>query len=350
MGKNYLQMKKINILTTTIAACFILFSGCRKTNDLPSAPDLAEVEPGSCNTPPLRLWLFQQFVSWGKEPTIIAASEELQMSNLANFYALHFENSAENQYFGVNGEYTDQVNKTFTDLKRFWNIRSINVIKVASHGSMLQDQSKVFEMYKSVYGYSDDKASHYADSIATLLKKYPQFLNGDHPAFTFNQFAIPDTTIANVGQIPAKIIIGDGLLQGFAALGYGDNAPQAILAHEFGHHIQYDLGILKTGMKLIPKTSRRIELMADAYAAYFLAHANGAAMQSNDVEQVAEVFFNTGDCDFAVDSHHGTPHQRKAATEWGYSLAKNTHKQDHILPTKEFARLFDSELNNIVKK
>ncbi|MDX3914834.1 MAG: hypothetical protein QHC79_14935 [Pseudosphingobacterium sp.] len=63
------------------------------------------------------------------------------MSNLANFYALHFENSAENQYFGVNGEYTDQVNKTFSDLKRFWNIRSINVIKVASHGALFRHKA-----------------------------------------------------------------------------------------------------------------------------------------------------------------------------------------------------------------
>jgi hypothetical protein len=343
-------MKKIIILTAAISACLILFFGCRKTIDQPAVPDLAEVEPGPCTMPPLRLWLFEQFVSWGKEPAIIAASEELQMSNLANFYALYFENSPENQYFGVNGEHTDQVDKTFIDLKHFWNIRLKNLITVASHGSMLQDRGKVLKMYKYIYRYSDEKANRFTDSIATLLKIYPQFLNGDHAAFTFNQFAIPDTAIANVGQIPAKIIIGDGLLKGFDALGYGANAPQAILAHEFGHHIQYELGILKTGMKLIPKTSRRIELMADAYAAYFLSHSQGAAMALKDVQQVAEVFFNTGDCDFAVDSHHGTPAQRKAATEWGYGLAKNALKKDYILPTKEFAMLFDADLNNIVKK
>lgn len=338
------------LIATSMAICFILLSGCRKSTDYSFLPDLAEVEPGTCTTPPLQLWLFKQFVSWGEKPTIIAASAELHMSDLANFYTLYYENSAENQYFGVNGKYSDQTNKGFKELKRFWDIRPKNIIVVGAHGSMLQDRSKVLKMYKNIYGYSDAKANHYADSIATLLKIYPQFLNGDQPAFTFNQFAVPDTTIANVGQVRAKIIIGDGLLQGFDQLGYGNIAPQAILAHEFGHHIQYELGILKTGMKLTPKTSRRIELMDDAYAAYFLAHPQGAAMQLNDLQHVAEVFFNTGDCSFTIDSHHGTPTQRKAATEWGYHLAINAQNRDHILPGREFARLFDAELNNIVKK
>jgi hypothetical protein len=343
-------MKKNNILIATIATCFILFYGCRKSDDHPAVPDLADVVPGPCTNPPLRLWLNEQYLKMGKEPTLISAGEELRMSELANYHTLHYENSAENQYFGINGEHTNQVNSDFKQLKGFWDIPSENIIVVAAHGSMLKDRSKIIKMYKNVYGYSDDKANQYADSIATLLKIYPQFLNGDHPAFTFNQYAIPDTTIANVGQVRAKIIIGDGLLQGFDEIGYGDNTPQAILAHEFGHHIQYELGILKTGMNFTPKTSRRIELMADAYAAYFLSHKQGAAMPLNNLQKVAEVFFNTGDCEFTIDSHHGSPSQRKAATEWGYNLAINAQNQDLILPVEEFARLFDAELNNIVKK
>ena len=118
-------MKKVKILTATVATCFILFYGCRKTAEQPIVPDLAEVEPGPCTTPPLRLWLFEQFVKWGKEPALIAASEELQMSNMANFYAIHFENNPDSQYFGVDGEYTNQVNKTSVELKRFWNTPSI---------------------------------------------------------------------------------------------------------------------------------------------------------------------------------------------------------------------------------
>jgi hypothetical protein len=228
------------------------------------------------------------------------------------------------------------------------------------HGSMLQDRNKVIATFKAPqYGYSDDgypdeKANAYADSAAILLKMHPQYLNGDHPAFTFNQLATPDTTLARVGRIPAKIIIGDGILQGFDALGYGDIAPQAILAHEIGHHIQYELGVLTRGMQrgkeLIPKTARRIELMADAYAAYYLSHPRGAAMQGESVQRFLEVFFNLGDCEFNDNSHHGTPAQRKAAAEWGYNLATHAQKQGQILPGREFARRFDAALENILKK
>lgn len=37
-------MKKNNILIATIATCFILFYGCRKSDDHPVVPDLADVK------------------------------------------------------------------------------------------------------------------------------------------------------------------------------------------------------------------------------------------------------------------------------------------------------------------
>jgi hypothetical protein len=112
------------------------------------------------------------------------------------------------------------------------------------------------------------------------------------------QYAIPDSTYASIGQVPAKIVIGDGVLQGFDGLGYADIAPLAILAHEFGHHIQHDPGILYKGINLIPKTSRCIKLMGDAYATYLLSHAKGAAIEGKRMQQFLDVFSNLGDCNF----------------------------------------------------
>lgn len=350
-------MKNLKLFTVATAFFFMLFSGCNDDNESPVSPELtnpvlAEVDSTACVDPPLRKWLLDQYRSgFGTiELTLIAINPELSMDQLALNHSVYFENSAANQSFGLKGEYTNQLNNSFKDLKRFWGIQSDNIIMVAAHGSVLQDRNKVFKTYKAI-GYPDEKANDYADSIATLLKTYPQYLNGDHPAFSINQYAVPDTTLAGVGQIPAKIVIGDGNLQGFEGIGYRDIAPQAILAHEVGHHIQYDLGILKPGMKLIPKTARRIELMANAYAAYYLSHARGgAALQGKSVQQVSDLLSNTGDCSFKAASHHGTPSQNKAAAEWGYNLAKDAQKQGGILSGLEFARLFDAELPNIVKK
>jgi hypothetical protein len=350
-----------NIIISTILSAFfvLLFSGCVKDMESPPVynptPDLAQVDSVACEDPPLRKWLFGEYGNWGSlDIVLLVVSGELIIDQLAFFHALYFENSSANQSFGPIGEYTNQINQTASDIKRFWDTELDGIILVAFRGSMLQNWDKVVAVYKSpAFGFSDEKANAYADSVATLFNIYPQYNNGNHPAFSFNQFAIPDTTFAGVGQVPAKIVIGDGLLQGLDALGYGDIAPQAILAHEYAHHIQYDLGILvrgwQRGEELIPKTSRRIELMADAYAAYYLSHPRGANMQGENVQQILEVFSNFGDCEFKGDGHHGTPTQRKAAAEWGYKLAKDAHQKGHILPALELARLFDAELNNILE-
>ncbi len=351
-------MKNIKLFTAITALFFLLFSGCEDEKDSPPAynpyPDLAEVDSTvTCGRPPLTRWLFQQLFSFGVETLPIIQDADIKILDLAGMHSAYFENSSANQSFGPNGEYTDQINKTFTDLKRFWNIELGNIILVAYRGSMLQDRNKVIATYKAD-GYPDEKANNYADSVAILLQMYPQFLNGNHPAFSYNQLAAPDSTYAGVGRVPAKIIIGDGILQGLEAIGYGDIAPQAILAHEYGHHIQHKLGVLSKGWKfgeeLIPKTARRIELMADAYAAYYLSHPRGAAaMQGENVQRFLELFFNLGDCQFDGNSHHGTPTQRKAAAEWGYNLAKDARQQGRILPAQELASLFDAALADIVK-
>ncbi len=345
-------MKNLRLFTVVAVLSSILFFGCDREVDSPASPVnpiLDKVEPTPCNVvTPVNLWLGKQFAGWSQKATKILTNE--QVAKMAIFLAVFFENSSENQYYGVNGEYTVQLNKGFKDLKRFWDTKSDNIIMVAAHSSILQNRNKIFTMYKAEYGYSDEKANHYADSITTLLKTYPEYLNGNHPFFTFNGYAHQEKNYPVAGQIQDKIVFGDGLLQAFDAIGYGDIAPQAILAHEFAHHIQYNLGIKDYAIPLTPEGSRRTELMADAYAAYFLTHAQGAALPLQSVQQAGEVFSSLGDCVFDLKEHHGTPTQRKAATEWGYKLAADARNQGSILPSREFARLFDAELANIVKK
>jgi hypothetical protein len=342
-------MNRFNIFAFILIISFMVLGGCKKDQDHPVNPDLAEVVPTDCGgTSPSNLWLLKQLSGWSQGAVNIISNEDA--AKLAIFVAIFSENSSENQYYGVKGEYTAQLNKGLKDLKRFWDTKSDDIMMVAAHGSILQDRNKVLKVYKAEYGYSDEKANYYADSLGTLFKTYPEYLNGNHPFFTINAYAHQEKNYPAVGKIQDKIVFGDGLLQAFDALGYGDIAPQAILAHEFAHHIQYNLGIKDYGIPLTPASSRRYELMADAYAAYFLAHPRGAATQLKGVQQAAEVFSNLGDCLFDSELHHGTPSQRKVATEWGYKLANDTNKQGYIINSREFARLFDAALNDIVKK
>ncbi|WP_460620440.1 neutral zinc metallopeptidase [Hymenobacter tenuis] len=299
--------------------------------------------PCSRNTS-INLWLNEQLADWSADAFYYA--DFTAMFDLPTYDAYVFENSSENQYFGVKGEYTQPLTKAFKDLRRFWNIQTSDMVLAAMHGSMLQDRSKIIRTYKAVYGLDDASAAYYADFVLVLLDSFPELREGNHPIFTFNAFALKGFNFPPYGTIPNKIIMGDGIMEAYTAIGFDDVAPQAILAHEFGHQIQFQLNLF--GKVSSPEATRRTELMADAYSAYYLSHARGAAMQWKRVQQFLQVFFNIGDCSFTSNGHHGTPTQRMAAAAWGYSIANDAQKQGHILSSQQFTALFEAKLPQLV--
>jgi hypothetical protein len=292
----------------------------------------------------LNQWLGQRLSNWNS--TVITYAVNTAMLDLPLYYSLVFENSSSNQYFGKNGEYSHIMAKTFKDLKRFWNIQSDNIVLAGMHGATLRDPAKIFKTYRAVYGLGPEDAQYYTDLVSALLKAFPQYENGDHPIFTFNSFSLSSFSDPYLGTIPSKIIMGDGIMEGFEAIGFKDVAPQAILAHEFGHQIQFQLNVFGTATG--PEATRRTELMADAYSAYYLSHARGASMQWKRIQQFLQVFFNIGDCSVTSDGHHGTPSQRMASANWAYQLANNQQKQGFILSSQEFTALFEAALPEIL--
>jgi predicted metalloprotease len=149
--------------------------------------------------------------------------------------------------------------------------------------------------------------------------------------------------------------MGDGVLDAFNVLGFDDVALPAIFAHEFGHHIQYERGYfaeLPPGSN--PATvdqaelTRYTELMADAFAGYYLTHKRGATMNRKRVEQFLEVFFQLGDCAFTSGGHHGTPIQRMRAARFGFDVADQAQKQGHILTASQFHALFTARYTTFV--
>lgn len=306
---------------------------------------LKVITPTPCDdNTPLIQWVGGELSDWDDDVIFLAIVTG--MLDFPTYDALFFENNAANQYFGVKGEYSQRTTKTFKDLKRFWNIQTNGIVLGAMHGAMLKNRDKVIRIDMILYGDTPADAAFWADLIIELLNIIPQYRGGDHPIFTFNAFAQSAFDFPPYGTVPDKIIMGDGIVQGYTSIGYDDVASQAVLAHEFGHHIQFQLGLF--GDEVSPEATRRTELMADAYAAYYLSHARGASMQWKRVKQFLQVFFNIGDCAFTNDGHHGTPTQRMAAAEWAYSVANNAQKQGHILTSQEFTALFEAQLPEIV--
>lgn len=97
--------------------------------------------------------------------------------------------------------------------------------------------------------------------------------------------------------------------------------PEYALSHEFAHHVMYAMGLSFEDYK-------KEELMADAFAAYFLANNSGGDMTSSEIANVHRVAYSVGDCDAADELHHGTPFQRTCATIWGATFADSTEGRE----------------------
>jgi len=185
-----------------------------------------------------------------------------------------------------------------------------------------------------------------ADALAPMFAAYfnaPRFQYGHHPLFSQGAFTIP----AGYGFTPL-IALGDGLLHAYTDLGFGDVAPQQILAHEYGHEVQDTVGALPDMTNHTPEESRRIELMADALATYFDTSPRGLSMQAHREQQLLQVSFSIGDCLFDSPSHHGTPTQRLRATAWAYQLQEAQRPRSKVLASASFVTRFDAALPGIV--
>ena len=300
------------------------------------------VIPTTCSSStPVANWYRAEFAEFRDgEPELFEILYENNLADLIPTYdALVFQTDATPQYFGYNGEYTEIMLKTHTDVKAFWDIFSADIQLLGMHGTVVQDIARSAAVYASplVFGLPLALATDIATQNRAALLASEVLDGGNHPIFSFNAFAFSGPQF----NIPDKIVMGDGILEGYKQVGLGDVAPQGVYAHEFAHHIQYENGYFNdpipgSATPDAAEGTRYTELMADAMAAYYLTHKRGAAMNQKRVVQFLQAFFQIGDCAFLDPNHHGTPLQRMAAAEFGFALAREAQKQGHILPSEEF--------------
>jgi hypothetical protein len=256
---------------------------------------------------------------------------------LPTYEALFFQTTATPQTFGYQGEFTQVMRKTERDVKNFWDIPSAQIQVVAMHGTMLSDTARTYATYTQVFGFAPAASRAAARVLRDSLAASTTMNGGNYSFWTFNSVSFRDRE----DGIPDKIVMGDGILEGYAAIGYSDVAPQAIFAHEFAHQIQYENEYFDDlGNVTAPEATRYTELMADAMSAYYLTHARGEALNQKRVEEFLNVFYQIGDCAFTNPGHHGTPNQRMKAAQFGFKVADDFQKQGHILTSAEFHDLF----------
>ena len=132
------------------------------------------------------------------------------------------------------------------------------------------------------------------------------YCSGDDTIYISEQFASDIYNGALDHALP-------GSSQGYGRT-LGDFAVAYIVAHEYGHQIQDELGLFEQYGQQLPTV-----LQADCYAG---AWANGASqenrLEDGDVEEALDAALAVGDFDTANPGHHGTPEQRREAWLSGF--------------------------------
>src|SRR5699024_2776302 len=227
-----------------------------------------------CEPTPLNEWASENLVyaNLGDALVIIL----LGIDQYPFLYSLVFENERNpRQSYGYDGEYTRQIFRADRGISRFWDVNLREVQTVSAHGSMLADFDKVFDIVEVLYpNDTEESNADFAQLIVDLVTGEPLYNNGDVPLFSFNAVAYGGGAYTVNGEDgPPNVIMGDGILAGMDAIGLGDAAPEAILAHEMGHQVQYALDVFENDPITDPaESTRRTELMADAFSAYYLGH------------------------------------------------------------------------------
>ena len=145
----------------------------------------------------------------------------------------------------------------------------------------------------------DDGSGAMGDSAAA-------YCPGDDTIYISEKFA---TDIYN-GTLDSAL---PGSSQGYGRT-YGDFAVAYIVAHEYGHQIQKELGVFDQGLPTMA-----FELQADCYAGSWAKSAyDEDRLEDGDIQEALDAALAVGDFDTSAPGHHGTPEQREEAWTAGF--------------------------------
>ena len=131
-----------------------------------------------------------------------------------------------------------------------------------------------------------------------------------------------DDTISISEAFASRIYDGEldhslpGSSQGYGGTA-GDFAVAYIVAHEYGHQIQDELGLFEQYGSQLPTSA--FELQADCYAGTWAKSAyDENRLEDGDVQEALEAALAVGDFNASDPGHHGTPEEREQAWNTGF--------------------------------
>lgn len=149
--------------------------------------------------------------------------------------------------------------------------------------------------------------------LADAFEVYPGFAffdDGGHPnAWATEASLIPNTTYT--------VLFGENYYRKWLKYDPSGISVLSVIAHEFGHIMQYKSGLMAE-IRGGQQTSKRVELHADYMAGYYV----GILKRQNPTAsfwKAGDKFRQIGTYDDKDPLFHGTPEERVAASQRGFS-------------------------------
>lgn len=341
------------VATATAASSPSTTSSHQDLVEIPAkAAVLQAVEPSECASTLLNDYVDGLIADMTNEQLTFLLAHFDTLLDVPTYDALFFGTTGDPDY--ALESHARQLQNTFRDLRRFWDIESDDIQLMAMHGDVLLDADRIAATLTAMVaaGETDPmtpaEIQLEAQTVADFMQTQGDFY--DNPLWTLNAYAFSgeDETDPVLAALPDKLVFGDGILAAYDSFGLGDVGPRVIMAHEFAHHVQFELGVFDTGPSDPAAATRRTELMADAMASYYGVHKKGLALNKKRVTDTLLSFYTVGDCSFASPGHHGTPLQRERAADWGADLAAAAQPKSYVLPAETFVALFEEALPGII--
>jgi predicted metalloprotease len=192
--------------------------------------------------------------------------------------------------------------------------------------AVIQDADRVWvDYFASIQGLAEPFVSYrIVQSGQSFTSECGMTITTDHPNAYYCPTDVDDVYTGTI-WLPLETFtkMWNGDIFGQQSTRTGDFAAAAVVAHEFGHHIQDEL---ETQLKLPPikaADGSRIaenELIADCFSGVWAYSAyESGYLEGTDVEEAVAGLDAIGDAQPGGADPHGTPEQRSEAFMLGYN-------------------------------
>lgn len=158
----------------------------------------------------------------------------------------------------------------------------------------------------------------FTKDLGLALVRLSKFFNV-RPAFGFysdNNASASESIDENVPGTWGTVLVGRPLLANELNKDSTGMTVLAVLAHEFGHIVQFTYNI-KNAILANQPSKKRLELHADILAGYYFG-CRKRETPTLSVYSAGAIFDRLGDSDFTSPEHHGTNAERRKASQFGF--------------------------------